>query len=65
VEVAGVDIDLESGHVERDLARRVRTVDDGQNPGPAGTLADKIDRQRQRRWRGDMTHENRFGPFGD
>src|SRR5690606_19345144 len=61
VEIAGVDIDAERGHVERDLARRMRAVDDDEDAGLARALAELFDRKGQGGGRGDVAEENGLG----
>ncbi len=65
MEVAGIDIDAKRVHIERNLPRGVRAVDDGQDASFPGTLADQLDGQGERGWRGDVAHENSFGALGN
>ncbi len=61
VAVAGVNVGVDRAEVNRNLTRRVRTVDDGKDPCLPRTPAQLGDGKCQRRRRGDMAEEEHLG----
>ena len=65
VAVARVDVRPELLEVERQLARRVRAVDDREHAGRARGGADLLDREDERGRRGDVADRDRLRPRAD
>src|SRR5207244_1592464 len=65
VAIAGVDVRAEGLEPERNVARRVRTVDDRDGAGLARQAAELLDGQPQRGLRGYVADEENARPLGE